>query len=157
MTDSELCLKHYGHPESKEFQKEWLVRHELPTEVLSIFPKYGKIRPKAIYMNKFAVEALDAVLLDLLENDLFKELKTYDGCHNIRQKRGIDAFSIHSWGLAIDFNAMLNPLGVKWRSRKGMFSKEFIAVWEKHKWICGARWKRSDAQHFQFTGSYPSK
>ncbi|MBG8552369.1 M15 family metallopeptidase [Hymenobacter guriensis] len=157
MTDTQLCLATYGDPTKKAFVDKWMVRHELPAAVKPYFPKYGNIRPTAVYMNRYATEALDAVLLDLLATGLIKELKTYDGCFNVRLKRGVNEYSIHSWGLALDFNAMLNPLGVKMGSRKGMFTDAFLAVWRKHKWVCGADWKYADGMHFQFTSSYPKK
>jgi hypothetical protein len=155
-TDTQNCLRHYGDPSKPAFAAKWLVRHELPEAVKPVFPLYGgTIRPTAIYMNKYATAALDAVLLDLLRTGLIKELKTYDGCHNLRAKRGLADYSIHSWGLALDFNAALNPLGVKWGSRKGMFSKAFLETWRRHGWTCGAYFSRGDAMHFQFTNTFP--
>ena len=156
MTDSQSCLAHYGNPTTPAFEAKWLVRHPLPAAVIPYFPPYGNIHPTAIYMNKFATAALDAVLLELLATGLIKELKTYDGCRVIRPKRGINEYSVHSWGLALDFNAALNPLGVKWGSKPGMFSKAFVAVWEKHGWVAGIRWARADGMHFQLTTTYPS-
>lgn len=156
MTDSQLALRAYGKPDTAAFQNNWLVRHELPAAVKPFFPKYGTIRPTAIYMNRYATAALDAVLLDLLHTGLIKELKTYDGCWNVRPKRGSKELSIHSWGLALDFNAALNPLGVKWGSRPGMFSGLFIQTWEKHGWTAGAWWNRPDVQHYQYTNRMPT-
>lgn len=156
MTDSEQCLHDFGNPETAAFQGKWLVRHPLPAAVLPYFPPYpGVPKVTAIYMNKFATAALDAVLLELLSTGLIKELKTYDGCTNIRKKRGLNDYSIHSWGLALDFNAALNPLGVKMGSRKGMFSKAFLDVWRKHGWVCGADFGRPDGMHFQYTKYRP--
>jgi hypothetical protein len=152
-TDTQQCLARYGDPSKPAFVSKWLVRHELPAAVNPYFPKYGNVRPSAIYMNKFAAASLDAVLLELLSTGLINELKTYDGCHNVRLKRGVNEYSIHSWGLAIDFNALLNPLGVAWGTRKGMFSKPFLDVWRKHGWKCGADFK--DAMHFQYTLVFP--
>lgn len=152
--DTQNCLRHYGDPSKKAFTDKWMARHPLPAAVLPYFPPYGAVKPTAIYMNKFAMASLDAVLLELLAAGLIKELKTYDGCHNVRLKRGVNEYSIHSWGLAIDFNASLNPLGVKWGSRKGMFSKDFLDTWRRHGWTCGADFK--DAMHFQFTNSFPT-
>lgn len=158
MTDSQACLAAYGDPSQAKFQGTWLVRHALPAAVLPFFPPYpGVPKVTAIYLNKFAAAALDAVLLDLLATGLIKELKTYDGCLNLRQKRGIKEYSVHSWGLALDFNASRNPLGVKWGSQPGMFSPAFVALWEKHGWVAGARWGRADAQHFQYTARFPAK
>ena len=153
MSDTSQCLAHYGDPAQAAFQSKWLIRHPLPAAVLPHFPPYGKVKPTAVYMNRFATAALDAVLLELLSTGLIRELKTYDGCLNLRLKRGVNEYSIHSWGLAIDFNALANALGVKWGSRKGMFSKAFLDVWRKHGWKCGADF--ADAMHFQYTLKFP--
>ncbi|MGI4864134.1 MAG: M15 family metallopeptidase [Janthinobacterium lividum] len=155
-TDTQQCLAHYGDPSKAAFIAKWMARHELPEAVKPYFPMYGgTIKPTAVYMNKFAAAALDAVLLDLLATGLIKEFKSYDGCHNIRLKRGLSEYSIHAWGLALDFNAAQNPLGVKWGSRPGMFSKAFLDVWRKHGWVCGADFSRADGMHFQFTTTFP--
>ena len=157
MTDSQQCLAAYGDPSKPAFEAKWLVRHPLPAAVLPFFPPYpGVPKVKAVYLNRFAAAALDAVLLELLATGLIKEFKTYDGCHNVRLKRGIDEYSIHSWGLALDFNAALNPLGVKWGSRKGMFSKAFLDVWRRHGWVCGADFSRGDSMHLQYTSHFPA-
>ena len=151
MTDTQRCFAKYGNPKSKEFQNKYLKRIPLPADIAAVWPKYGTTKITAVYMHVDAVEPLFKVFRELISTGLSKELKTYDGCHNIRKKRGGTEYSIHSWGLAFDFNAALNPLGVKWGSRPGMFSKEFVAVWRKHGWECGANWKFGDAQHYQWT------
>ena len=157
MTDTQKCFAAYGDPSQAKFQGNWLIRHKLPEAVLPYFPPYpGVPNVKAIYMNRFAAESLDAVLMELLKTGLIKELKTYNGCLNLRMKRGLKEYSIHSWGLALDFNAEQNPLGVKWGSKPGMFSKAFLAVWQRHGWECGAFWTRGDAQHFQYTSRFPA-
>lgn len=155
MSDTSQCLAHYGDPSQAAFQSKWLIRHELPAAVKPHFPKYGNISPTAIYMNKFAAASLDAVLLELVATGLHKEFKTYDGCLNLRLKRGLNEYSIHSWGLALDFNAALNPLGVRWGSKPGMFSKAFLDVWRRHGWTCGADFSRGDSMHFQYTTQFP--
>lgn len=149
MTDTQLCLQKYGDPSTGAFQNKYLVRHPLPVAVLAYFPVYPgppKVKPTAIYMHRDATAALDAVLLELLQTGLIHELKTYDGCHNVRKKRGLGEYSIHAWGLALDFNAQLLPLG----STKS-FSPAFLAVWRKHGWLPGSDFKgRKDPMHMQY-------
>ena len=153
MTDTQHCLAVYGDPSTVAFQGKWLVRHPLPATVLPHFPPYPEVpHVSAIYMNSFATAALDAVLLELVVTGLIKELHTYDGCLNLRKKRGIDEWSIHSWGLALDFDQALAPLG----SQKPHFSQAFLNVWRKHNWDCGADWTgRKDIMHFQYTKNFP--
>jgi len=100
---------------------------------------------KRMYVNKDLVPYLDAVFVKLIEKDLFKELKTFDGCWNIRPIRGTtDKWSMHTFGVAIDLNASENPLGGPVK-----FSEEFLQCWRDVGWTCGADFKRVDSMHFQ--------
>ena len=63
-----------------------------------------------IEMHTFAWEPFCAVFRELIATGLVKELHTYDGCGNLRKKRGINEWSIHSWYLALDFDQALEPL-----------------------------------------------
>ena len=83
------------------------------------------------WLNQDIVAPFEAVLHELVETGLIRELKTYDGGWVVRNMRGTQVPSWNSWGLAVDFNAQLNPLGVAWGSRPGMFSAAFLAVWRK--------------------------
>ena len=156
MTDSTQCLRAYGDPTKAAFQKKWLKIYAFPADVAAVFPPYpGVPKVTRIQMNAFAWPSFCAVLRALTAAGLHQEFKTYDGCLNVRLKRGINAYSIHSWGLAVDFNAALNPLG-KPRGGKGMWSEAFLAVWRAHGWSCGADWAgRPDGMHFQYTTHFP--
>lgn len=93
---------------------------------------------------------LMAVFELLIERGLAHELKTFDGCFNLRFKRGSDSKpSLHCYGLAIDLNASLNPL-----RGESKWSKEFVQVWHDAGFFWGGDFTRIDAQHFQW--SYPN-
>ncbi len=157
MTDTQHCQAVYGDPSKPAFQSKWLEIFPLPADIAAIFPPYpGVPHITRIQMNKYTWPAFCAVMRELIATGLHKEFKTYDGCVNLRLKRGINEYSIHSWGLALDFNAAQNPLGVAWGTRKGMFSKAFLDVWRKHGWVCGADFTRGDGMHFQFTTTFPA-
>lgn len=152
MTDSQHCLAAYGDPSKPAFEAKWLVRHPLPATVIPLFPPYGTIKPTAVYMHTFAAASLDAVLLELVATGLIKELHTYAGCREVRQKRNIGEWSIHSWGLALDFNEKTEVLGGACH-----FSEAFLNVWRKHNWVCGADFiGRKDPMHFQYTKLFPA-
>jgi hypothetical protein len=154
--DTQNCLRHYGDPTSKTFEAKWMQLYVFPDWLAKIFPPYAGKPVTRQWVNKAIIPAFEAVFRDLLATGLWRELKSFDGLWVVRQKRGISEYSIHSWGLAIDFNASLNPLGVKWGSRKGMFSKAFLDTWRRHGWVCGADFARGDSMHFQFTNSFPT-
>lgn len=80
----------------------------------------------------------------LVERGLAGELKTYDGCFCIRKMTSGRAYSVHSWGLAVDFNARENPYGGPVR-----FLDEFIRCFAGAGFESGALWRTPDGMHFQ--------
>jgi hypothetical protein len=99
-----------------------------------------------IYCNKDLVPYINNTFITLIEKGLFKELKTFDGCWNVRPIRGSKTgkWSTHSFGVALDLNAKENPLNGPIN-----FSPEFLQVWRDTGWTCGADFKRKDGMHFQ--------
>ncbi|MDO7847648.1 M15 family metallopeptidase [Hymenobacter sp. M29] len=145
--DTTSCLWYYGDPNSKEFQAKHMVLYVFPDWVAKIFPPYQHQAVRKQWVNKDLITPLEAVFKELLETGLWKELKTFDGLWNIRNKRGLNELSIHSWAIALDLNALTNPLG-----GKVTFSQAFLNVWRKHGFVCGADFGagRSDGMHYQF-------
>ena len=134
MITSAQCLKEYGDPTLEKSMVIW----DVPTEM-----EIGVI-PKRIYCNKDFVEPLKKALQNLISTGKVDELKTWDGCFNIRKKRGLTSMSLHSWGLAIDVNAAWNGLG-----KDPVLSKEFVKCFTDAGMDWGGTWKRRDGMHFQ--------
>ena len=82
-----------------------MVLWDIPTEL-----EIGVI-PKRLYCNRDMIKPLTQAFKNLIERGFVEELKTWDGCFNIRQKRTANSASLHSWGLAIDINAAWNGQG----------------------------------------------
>jgi len=153
-TQAQLQLARYGNPaaskEAKtEFTNKWMVLYDFPDWLLPYWPKYLKQGVKRQWLNKEVIGPLEAVFQELISTGLVKELKTYDGAWVIREMRQGGTISAHSFGIAFDFNASLNPQGVKLGSRKGMFTQEFINVWKRHGFMAGSEFPLPDAMHFQ--------
>lgn len=92
---------------------KWLALLELPTD-LGLQWKFGGKLVTHINCNKDIHGPLLGALEDLKLHGLISELKTFDGCFNIRAVRGTTAsVSAHSYGLAIDLNASTNQLGLE--------------------------------------------
>lgn len=131
------------------FESKNMQLYYLPEELLIA----NKFLPKRIYMNKKFISVFEKWMYKLLEENLIDEIKTFDGCFNVRNMRGLNTLSIHAYGLAVDFNARQNPLGLSFQQciKKGLlpFSEEFIKV--SNEFVdCGAMWKnRTDGMHFQ--------
>jgi hypothetical protein len=79
------------------------------------------------------------------------KLDLFGGCLNVRKMRGGSAWSIHSWGAAIDLDPDRNQL--KWSKPRAYFSKleynDFWKIVEDEGWISLGRERNYDWMHFQ--------
>lgn len=130
------CLKKYGQPSLKN---KFLLLHSFTSEFqIPIFPK-------KLYCNIDLIEPLHAAITNIKRNNLQSEIKTFDGCFNIRKARGTSVYSLHSWGIAIDINAFENQLFTK-----GKLSKKLVKCFTDAGFDWGGDWiKRTDPMHFQ--------
>lgn len=135
MVTSTQALKKYGEPSPSN---QFLILWDVPTEL-----EIGVI-PKRIYCNKDLVEPLRKAFKALIDSGHVKELKTWDGCFNIRKKRGLSSMSLHSWGIAIDVNAFENGLG-----QVPKLSAGFVKCFTDNGFDWGGTWTRLDGMHFQ--------
>ena len=137
MVTSAQCLKKYGEPSDSNKN---MVLWDVPG-----FLEIGVI-PKRIYCNKDLIEPLTKAFQELIRTDYVKELKTWDGCFNIRKKRGLSSMSLHSWGIAIDVNAYANCLGCDPKLSAG-----FVKCFTDNGFDWGGTWTRKDGMHFQLS------
>lgn len=161
------CMRKYGYPddngktpninELNQFQKNNMVLWDVPALINLAIPAI----PNKIYCNKDLVGPLQRALELVIKRGLQEEIKTWDGCYNLRAIRAYEKqyeklkkdgllmeslkyLSIHSWAIAIDINAAWNGLG-----KVGNMSKELIKCFEEAGFEWGGRWKRLDPMHFQ--------
>lgn len=136
MVTSNQCLRKYGQPSASN---ACMVLWDVPTEL-----EIGII-PKKIYCNRDLVLPLKNAFKNLIERGFVNELKTYDGCFNIRKKRGLNSMSLHSWGIAIDVNAFENGLG-----KEPKLSAGFVKCFTDANFHWGGHWtSRVDGMHFE--------
>lgn len=78
-------------------------------------------------------------------------LDLFGGCLNVRKMRGGSSYSMHSWGIALDFDPERNQL--KWGKDKAHLAKSdcelFWKLWEEEGWISLGRAKNYDWMHVQ--------
>ena len=134
MVTSAQCLKKYGDPTKENNMIVW----DIPG-----YLEVGAI-PKKLYCNNDLIKPLAQALENLIKTGKVMELKTWDGCFNIRKKRGLSSMSLHSWGLAIDVNAAWNQLG-----HEPTLSAEFVKCFTDAGFDWGGVWTRKDGMHFQ--------
>lgn len=151
MVTSKQAILKYGDPtaDNLSWERKNMKLHRLnPVIHLS-----NPVIPAAIYVHKDFALDVDLWLTELHSQGLLYEIKTWDGCFNIRKKRGLSSLSLHAFGLAVDINAAHNPLGLTREQAiaKGLrpFSPKFIEV-SREFMECGADWTgRPDGMHFQ--------
>jgi len=134
MITSAQALSRYGTPE----RESSLVVFDVPLEL-----EIGFI-PKKIYCNKDLAEPLHNALTNVVKRGLVEEIKSWDGCFNIRKKRGASSSSLHSWGLAIDINAASNRFGAK-----PSISPKLVKCFTDAGFDWGGTWSKPDGMHFQ--------
>lgn len=137
MVTSAQCLAKYGEPSQSN---KWLTLWDVPSEF-----EIGII-PKRIYCNKDLIAPLAGAFNNLIITGYVKELRTWDGCFNIRKKRGLGSMSLHSWAIAVDVNAFENGLNVEPKLSAG-----FVKCFTDAGFDWGGTWKRKDGMHFQLS------
>ena len=134
MVTSQQALKKYGDPTLEKNMVVW----DVPTNL-----EIGVI-PKKLYCNKDMVAPLTQAFTNLISTGKVSELKTWDGCFNIRKKRGLSSMSLHSWGIAIDVNAAWNGL-----NKIPQLTPGFVKCFTDAGFEWGGTWTRKDGMHFQ--------
>ena len=78
-------------------------------------------------------------------------LDIFGGSLNVRRMRGGTAYSMHSWGIAIDFDPQRNQL--KWGRDKARLAKAdaipFWNAWDEEGWVSLGRERNFDWMHVQ--------
>lgn len=136
MVTSARALQKYGDPNLQRAMTMWDVPGYMEIGVI----------PKRIYCNRDMVEPLSKAFHNLIQTGHVKELKTWDGCFNIRKKRGLASMSLHSWGIAIDVNAFENGL-----NQTPKLSAGFVKCFTDAGFDWGGNWTRKDGMHFQLS------
>jgi hypothetical protein len=73
-------------------------------------------------------------------------VSNFSGAFNFRLMRNGHSLSMHSYGIALDFDAEHNPFGYPGRFKA---SSPLVMAFEAEGWTWGGRWRKPDAMHFQ--------
>lgn len=133
-----ILFTRYGDPRLPGWGNKWLNEWHVQNE-------FGWFPHDIIRIHKHFRPMLQAAFTKLENVGLHKEIKTFDGCYELREARDAQSLlSLHSWGAAIDLNAMDNPVG-----SLGTWTDAFLSIMEECDVICGQRWTgRTDPKHF---------
>ena len=136
MVTSGMSLAKYGAPEKENNLVLWDVPPHLEIGVI----------PKKLYCNKDLLTPLTQAFKNLIETGCVAELRTWDGCFNIRDKKGGKTPSLHSWALAVDVNSAWNRFG-----HKPTLSDQFVHCFTSSEFDWGGVWGIPDGMHFQIS------
>lgn len=152
------CMGRYGGiqlaPDKRLYwpsDAHWIKALHLPVEISKYLKNSVTQNPTTrIFCNSDMHEPLLEALEHVVTSKLQSELKTFDGAYNVRFVRGSSTtISLHSYGLAVDFNAKDNPLG-----GKSNWSDAFVRCFTDVGFTWGGDFKtRKDPQHFQWCGT----
>ncbi len=134
------CYNAFGEPSaSNKCMVLWDVPKELEVGII----------PKRIYCNRALIAPATEAFRKLVDTGAINDLLTYDGCFNIRKMRRSNSTSLHSWGLAMDFDAFRNPMG-----KRGAMTDRVVECFTSSGWDWGGEWRgnRIDPMHFQLRG-----
>jgi hypothetical protein len=86
-----------------------------------------------------------------LERIVELRLDLWGGCLNVRKMRGGTRWSMHSWGIALDYDPGRNQL--KWGRDRAAFAqpeyKQWWRLWEEEGWVSLGRSRNYDWMHVQ--------
>jgi hypothetical protein len=100
--------------------------------------------PNKIYCNKDLKKPLLEAFNNIVERALEGELKSWNGCFNIRKTTGGSTYSLHSWGIAVDINAATNAFGAE-----PQMCAAFVKCFTDAGFDWGGTWRTPDGMHFQ--------
>lgn len=104
----------------------------------------GKVWSCRVWGHQLMETPLNKAFRLLISRGLAKELHTFDGCVSVRPMTGGGGMSVHSWGLAIDFNAGTNPYG-----HRPVLTASFVKCFTEVGFEWGGGWRTPDGMHFQ--------
>lgn len=114
-------------------------------QVITRFSVHEKVHDSAARCFARIADAYDAAQRSAAGIDLF------GGCLNVRTMRGGSTYSMHSWGIAIDFDPERNQL--RWGRDQARLAKPdcetFWKIWEDEGWLSLGRSRNFDWMHVQ--------
>lgn len=138
-----------GKPYREKYCEIWNIVEDFPwTEEIKVGTT--QVPWKKVYINSDFKDKLFKAFKNLEAKGLQLEIKTYDGCYVERTVRGRNKPSLHSWAMAIDFNADTERLNQKKNNQfYSNFTPQFIKCFTDAGIYWGGHWKsRFDPMHF---------
>jgi len=116
-----------------------------PLSLNHCFPYQWK-GSNGFWCNKFLIPKFKNVYAKIVRNKLQSKLVSFDGCYALRNTRGKNRLSMHSWGIAMDHNAKTNRLGIV-----GDMDLGIVKAFKSEGFFWGGDFRRPDPMHFEYT------
>lgn len=114
-------------------------------KVIKLFSIHEKVHDSALRCFERIADAYDEDMRREIGIDLF------GGCLNVRKMRGGSNWSMHAYGIAIDFDPARNQL--RWGKGKARLAlpdcEKFWRIWEEEGWVSLGRARDMDFMHIQ--------
>jgi hypothetical protein len=143
-----LLVDFYGAPGTNQVKLSLPHPHRLAWDLrksVHSFSCHAKVHDSAL---RVLTRVFDHYGLERIKE---LHLDRWGGCLNVRKMRGGTKWSMHSWGIAIDYDPDRNKL--KWRRDRAVFARpEYDAwwrFWEEEGWLSLGRSKNYDWMHVQ--------
>lgn len=127
---------------------------EVPFDMFLAWSKSTRVRKMTLH--KLVADSAAKVLQNVANTYSAQErhdigIDLFGGSLNVRKMRGGNAYSMHSWGIAIDFDPERNQL--KWGRDKARLAQAdavpFWVAWESEGWLSLGRARNFDWMHIQ--------
>lgn len=147
-TPQKEIVKYYGDPGKNQTYLHVPYPHRLAWDLstsLSRFQCHEKVHDSLL-------RVLKRVLSEYGEDEIKRlHLDLWGGCLNVRKMRGGTRYSMHSWGIALDYDPTRNKL--RWGRDKAGFAKPdydtWWRLWEEEGWVSLGRKSNFDWMHVQ--------
>lgn len=142
--DQRDLIAKFGYPKNRAGYLTTIDLREFAGHLAHVRDFTGRLWSFRIYGHELLAGPLKRAFQAICDRGLAGELKTFDGCFCIRKMTSRKSYSVHSWGLAVDFNARQNPYG-----GEVTFSDDLILCFAETGFEAGALWDTPDGMHFQ--------
>lgn len=140
--------KFYGAPGENQTMLVVPYVHKIawaPKQTIKQFSIHEKVHDSALRVLNRALDHYGITKIKKLRLDYWA------GCLNVRAMRGGSALSMHSWGIALDYDSERNQY--KWGRDKATFAKPeyemWWKLWEEEGWVSLGRARNYDWMHVQ--------
>jgi len=146
--DEDELIRYYGEVGKNQARIQLPYRHRLAwnlTTTIQSFSCHERVHDSLKRVLERVLDHYGAQRIQELRLDL------WGGCLNVRKKRGGTRWSLHSWGVAVDYDPSHNPLRAG-RDRAAFAHPDYDAwwrFWEEEGWVSLGRSANFDWMHVQ--------